>query len=138
MGLAVDPTAENVFINEVWLKDACGSEIMSLLLNLQQVGWNAKGRGQVINTVQSVVDEALNNGVISVDKPLNNTQKLYIGQLTNDDEAWRQVQSKGFWLDAELTSEVTTSGSTEYNVEYQLIYAKADAIRKVVGSHILI
>lgn len=138
MGLAVDPVAENVYANEIWFKDALGASIMELLLNLSYVGWNEKGRGQILNTVQSVIDEALFNGVVSVGKPLNNTQKLYIGQLTGDDEAWREVQSKGFWVDCALTSETTQSGTVEYSADYTIIYSKADAIRKAVGRHVLI
>ena len=138
MGLPVDPLAENLFINEVWFKDACGSEIMSLLLNLQQVAWNGKGRGQILNTVQGVIEEALFNGVISPDKPLNNAQKLTIAQLTGDDEAWREVANKGYWVDCFLESSVTQSGITEYRADYIIIYSKSDSIRKVNGSDVLI
>ena len=35
-------------------------------------------------------------------KPLNNTQKLYIKQVTNEDEAWREIQDNGYWLDVSL------------------------------------
>jgi hypothetical protein len=137
MGLAVDPSYENVFINEAWFKGACGSALIELQLALEQIPWNASGSGQISLTLQSVIEEALSNGVISVGKPLTNTQKLYIGQISNDDNAYRSVQEQGFWLNVELTSE-TVDGVVEYLANYTIIYSKSDSINKITGSHILI
>lgn len=138
MGLNTDATDMNVYANEIWLKDAAGVSLMSLLLSLAKLSANSTGRSQVLATLQDVCDQALFNGTISVGKPLNIQQKLYIGELTGDDLAWHQVQTIGYWLDATLDSYVTQDGRTEWKVIYTLVYSKDDAIRKVDGSHVLI
>jgi len=137
MGLAVDPSYENVFVNEAWFKGSCGSAIIELQLALEQIPWNATGAGQISITLQSIIDQALSNGVISVGKPLTNTQKLYIGQISNDENAYRSVQEQGFWLNVELKSQ-TVDEVVQYTADYTIIYSKSDSINKVTGSHILI
>lgn len=138
MGLATDPVDMNVYANEAWLKDFAGAAIMSLLLSVARVPANQTGRGQLLAVLQSVIDQALFNGTISVAKPLNTTQKLYITNLTGDENAWQQVYNSGYWLDVALDSYVTQDSRTEWKATYTLIYSKDDAIRKVEGSHVLI
>lgn len=137
MGLAVDPVDMNTFANEVWLKDAVGAAIMSLLLS-QRVPANESGRSQLLAALQAPVNQALFNGTISIGKPLNTTQKLFITNLTGDPEAWQQVFNAGYWLDCVIQSYVTETSATEWKAVYTLIYSKDDAIRKVEGSHVLI
>tara|TARA_R110001606_G_scaffold141321_2_gene280497 strand:- start:24546 stop:26042 length:1497 start_codon:yes stop_codon:yes gene_type:complete len=137
MGLAVDPSYENILVNEAWFKGSCGSALIELQLALEQIPWNASGAGQISLTLQNIIEEALKNGVISVGKPLTNTQKLYIGVIANDDNAYRNVEEQGFWLNVELTSE-TVNGVVEYLANYTIIYSKSDSINKITGSHILI
>lgn len=137
-GGSTDPVDQNTYANEMWLKDAARANLISLLLALSRVPANTEGRGQVIAILQDVIDRALFNGAISVDKPLNTVQKLYIGQMTGDDLAWHQVQNAGYWLDANPESYVTTDGRTEWKITYTLIYSKDDAVRKVEGTHVLI
>ncbi|CUU68064.1 Protein of uncharacterised function (DUF3383) [Campylobacter hyointestinalis subsp. hyointestinalis] len=137
MGGATDATAMNTYVNEIWLKDAMGASIMSVLLSLAKVSANSKGRAQILTTCQIVINEALNNGVISVGKTFNNTQKLYIEQITGDDLAYIEIQNKGYWLDAVIAEQVV-NGVTEYSVNYTLLYGKDDTVRKVNGTHILI
>jgi hypothetical protein len=138
MGLSTDPVSMNTYANEQWFKDSAGASIMSLLLSLAKVSANIKGRSQIISTVQSVINEALFNGTISIGKDLNNTQKIFISEITGDDDAWMQVQNIGYWLDATIESYVAPSSLTEYKAVYTLIYSKDDAIRSVDGTHILI
>jgi hypothetical protein len=138
MGLATDPVDMNTYANEMWFKDAVGAAIMSLFLSAARVSANATGRGQLLAIIQSVIEQATYNGTISVGKPLNTTQKLYITNLTGDENAWQQVYNIGYWVDVNLESFVTTDGRTEWKAVYTLIYAKDDAIRKVEGSHVLI
>jgi hypothetical protein len=138
MGGSTAPTDMNVYANEQWLKDATGSAIMELLISLAKITANVQGRGQLIATLQSVINQALENGTISVGKDLNNTQQLYVTNMTGDPDAWRQVQTIGYWLDCVIQSVVTPDGRTEYKAVYTLIYSKDDAIRKVQGSHVLI
>lgn len=138
MGGATSPTDMNTYANEQWLKDAAGSAIMSLLLSMPKVSANAGGRAQLIAILQSVIDQALFNGSISVGKTLNTTQKLFIGTITGDDLAWHQVQSIGYWVDCVLESYVTVDGRTEWKAVYTLLYGKDDVIRSVDGTHILV
>ncbi len=137
-GGATDASDQNVFANEIWLKDAAGTAILNLLLALGKVSANATGENQIKSVIQAnAVDAALFNGTISVGKPLNTIQKLFIGQITGDDLAWHQVQSIGYWLDVNIQSYVTNN-VTEWKAVYILVYSKDDDIRKVEGSHILI
>ena len=138
MGLTTDPVDMNVYANEMWFKDSAGAAIMSLLLSLSRVSANATGRGQLLAILQSVIEQATFNGTISIGKPFTTVQKLYIGQLTGDDNAWQQVARIGYWIDCVLESYVTVDGRTEWKAVYTLIYSKDDAIRKVEGSHVLI
>lgn len=138
MGLATDPVDLNTYANEMWLKDAAGAKIMELLLSLARVSANATGRGQLLAVLQSVIEQATFNGTISLGKPLNTTQKLYIANLTGDEQAWQQVYRLGYWIDCVLQSYVTQDSRTEWKAVYTLIYSKDDAIRKVEGSHVLI
>lgn len=138
MGQATDPVDMNVYANEQWLKDAAGADIMELLVSLARVSANARGRAQIITTLQGVITRALFNGTISVGKTLNNTQKNYITELTGDELAWYQVQNIGYWLDCVIEQVETQDGRVEYKAVYTLIYSKDDAIRKVDGTHVLI
>jgi len=138
MGLAVDPVDMNTYANEMWFKDAAGAAIMSLLLSAARVSANVTGRSQLLAVLQNVIEQATFNGVISVGKDLNTTQKLYIGNLTGDDQAWQQVYRLGYWIDCVLQSYTTQDSRTEWKAVYTLIYSKDDCIRKVEGSHVLI
>lgn len=138
MGLPSAPSDMNVYANEQWLKDAAGAKIMELLLNLARVSANTQGRSSLISVLQSVINQALFNGTISVGKTLTDTQKVYIGSITGDENAWHQVQNIGYWLDCVITPFVNTNGTTEYKAVYALVYSKDDAIRKVEGTHTLI
>jgi hypothetical protein len=133
-GIATDPLDMNTYANEQWLKDAAEAAVMTLLLALAKVSANAQGRSQILSTLQTVVSQALLNGTISVGKILTNTQKLYVGQITNDPNAWYQVQNNGYWLDVVIEQQVDLT----YQATYKLVYSKDDDIRKVEGTHVLI
>lgn len=126
-----------VYCNEIWLKDAIKTEFMNLLVGLEKIPANEEGRGLARGCLQGVCDEALVNGVIIAGKELTRTQKAYITSLTNDVDAWRDVESMGYWLDVQITQDVVNS-VTRYKVNYLLIYSKGDSIRKVEGTDILI
>lgn len=128
----------NVYANEVWLKDAARAAMLAMLLSASRVPANAAGRAQVQSVLQAVIDRALFNGVISVDKPLSAAQRAAVVQLTGDERAWQQVQSSGYWFDCIIEPYTGPGGTTEYRAVYLLVYSKDDAIRKVEGSHVLI
>jgi methyl coenzyme M reductase beta subunit len=135
LGLSTDPLDMNTYVNEVWLKDAAITAMGNLLLTLPEVPANAQGRSQVLATLQSVVNQALNNGVISVGKTLTQTQIAYITVQTGDANAWQQVQTSGYWMDCAI---VPVGSPPDYQAQYLLIYSKDDIVRKIVGQHDLI
>lgn len=138
MGLATAPVDMNVYANEAWLKDYCGSQIMSLQLSLSRLAANLSGVAQVLNILQKPIDDSLFNGVISVGKPLTPVQKVFIESITGDALAWYKVQNVGYVVSAKVESYVTVDGRTEYKITYSLIYSKDDAVRLVEGTHTLI
>jgi hypothetical protein len=126
-----------VYCNEIWLKDAIKTEFMNLLTGLEQLPANESGRGLARGCLQGVIDEALVNGVIIAGKELSRQQQAYITTLTGDVDAWRDVESLGYWLDVQITQYVEND-VTKYKVNYLLVYSKGDSIRKVEGTDILI
>lgn len=138
MGADTAPLDMNTYANEIWLKDAAQSAIMGLLLALPRIPANAEGRGQVMAILQDPINRALNNGTISVGKPLTTQQKVFVGQVTGDPTAWHQVQTIGYWLDAVVEPFTGEGGNTEFRIVYVLVYSKDDAVRKVEGTHVLI
>lgn len=137
-GGSQDPDDQNVYANEMWLKDAAGAAIMTLLLSQGKVSANKYGVSQILGALQGPVDTATLNGTISVGKPLNSSQKLFVTNITGDPTAWQQVQNIGYWRGCVIESFVTQDGRTEYRAVYTLVYSKDDDIRKVNGSHDLI
>jgi hypothetical protein len=136
-GLSTSPQSMNTFANEQWLKSYVASAILSLQLALPQLSANSVGKSQLLSVIQSAINLALFNGTISIWKTLTNVQQIYITSLTGDNNAWIQVQNIGYWVNVTITSAVV-NGITVYTANYTLIYAKNDAVRNVVGSHVLI
>lgn len=121
------------YVNEIWLKDAVSIAFMNLLLALNQIPANAQGQAQLLTVLQGVINQALANGTISVGKTLSQTQKVYIGAATGDQDAWYQVQNSGYWANI-----VIVLIDTDYVAQYTLIYSKDDVIRLVNGVQTLI
>jgi len=139
VGPSTSPKDINVYANEIWLKDAAGVAIMTLLLSVGRVSANNNGRGQILTILQSVINQALLNGTISSEKTLTIQQILFISEITGDPAAYRQVGGIGYWLDVSIASFVNqNSGQTEFEATYLLVYSKDDAIRFVQGTHVLI
>lgn len=137
MGLSTSPQAMNIFANEQWFKSYIQSAILSFQLSMPQFSANAVGTSQLLNILQSAIGQALFNGVISVGKPLNTTQQLFIASLTGDNNAWIKVQNIGYWMTVNITSAVVNN-QTVYTANYTIIYSKNDAVRSVTGTHVLI
>jgi len=136
-GIGNAPVDQNVYANEQWLKDALAAQLMTLLLALAQVSANAQGVAQITAVLQSVIQLAISNGTISIGKPLDETQQLYITNATGNNQAWLQVQNVGYWLNVVIQTQVVDS-VTKYIAVYTLIYSKDDVIRLIQGSDILI
>jgi hypothetical protein len=135
--VATNPTDMGVYANEIWLKDAIGAALMSLLLSLAEVPANLTGQAQITASVQSIINQALFNGTISVGKALTTTQQLYITQQTGSPTAWQQVQNQGYWFNVVIQQFVIDS-IPQYKAVYTLIYSKNDTIRFIAGSDVLI
>jgi hypothetical protein len=134
-GLPTDPSDQNVYANEIWLKDAAGAILMTLLLGLNRISANDKGRGQIDSQLQVVVNQAVFNGTISIDKALTSTQEVYITEITNDPTAYYQVQTIGYWKNVVIA---INPANGKYEATYTLVYSKDDIIRKINGTHVLI
>jgi hypothetical protein len=136
-GIATNPQDMGIYANEIWLKDAIGAAIMTLLLSLAEVPANTTGQAQLTTAVQAIINQAKFNGTISSGKTLTTTQQLYITQATGSATAWQQVQSIGYWFNVVITPYVV-NGLTQYKAVYTLIYSKNDVIRFVSGTDVLI
>lgn len=127
----------NAYVNEIWLKDAAGVALLNLLLGVGRVPANNQGKGQVLGILQDVINQALNNGTISVGKTLSAIQQSYITNVTGDNKAWYQVQNAGYWIDCSIST-IPDVSPTQYQANYIIIYSKDDTVRKVVGVQTLI
>jgi len=136
-GESTDALDQNIYVNEAWLKNALGSSLMSLLLALSQLPANAQGKGLTLLAIQSVIDQSLLNGVISVGKLLTSTQQAFITSITGDNNSWYQVQNNGYWVDV-VIGVIPDLSPVQYQASYTLVYSKDDVIRKIVGQDILI
>lgn len=123
----------NAYVNEIWLKDQASVSLLNALLTLNEIPANAAGKTQLTSILQTVITQALNNGVISVGKTLTTNQQQFITQQTGDPLAWYQVQNSGYWVGIAIQLQ----GSI-YVATYTLIYSKNDVVRKIIGTHELI
>jgi hypothetical protein len=135
-GGATDPTDSGVYANEQWLKSAMTAQIMNLLLSQSYVPANTQGITQLTAISQSVIQQALLNGTISVGKPLTALQINNITFVTGNNLAYTQVQNAGFYLVWTITPSITYPG--EYQANYTLVYSKNDVIRFVQGTDDLV
>jgi hypothetical protein len=138
MGGSTAAVDMNTYANEMWLKSRLVADIMNAFLGLPSIPANEIGRAILMGVIQSSIDAALFNGVISVGKPITTVQKAFITQVTDDPNAWYQVQTRGYWLNCTIQSYVAPSGVTEWKAVYLLVYSKDDQIRKVEGTNTLI
>lgn len=139
MGPISTPQFLNLYANEMWLKDAMQSSLMNLLLTQNRVPANEQGKSQILAVLQSVIEEATNNGTISANKTLTAAQKAFITSTAGDPNAWYQVQTIGYWVNCVIVPYVNSNTNlTEYKAEYTLIYSKDDDINLITGQQVLI
>lgn len=139
-GLATVPLDMGAYANECWLKSDAGRVLMQLQLGLTQIPANSTGRSFILTALtQDTIQTAILNGTILAGKILTTVQQNFITALTGDLDAWRQVQNVGYWLDVTISPQTNAlNGQTEYVAAYTLVYSKADSVRKITGSHVLI
>jgi hypothetical protein len=129
----------NVYANEMWLKSAIGATSLALLIALPTVPANPTGGAMFLGVYQPILTLAGNNGTFSPGKTITAVQQQYITQVTGDSNAWRQVQTIGYWIDVSFSSYTNNNtGLTEWQATYKLVYSKGDAIRFVSGQDIMI
>lgn len=128
----------NVYVGEMWLKSSLVADVMNLFLAIPNLPATDVGKIQTLGVMQGTLEKALVNGVFAPGKQLTNLQKSYIGQVTGNDNAWINVQNKGYFIDAQVVSYVGPADVTEYRLDYVLVYSANNQIRKVTGSDILI
>jgi hypothetical protein len=129
----------NTYANEMWMKSAFTANFMSLFLNVPEVPADDTGAAMLLGVMQPTITLAKANGVIAAGKTLSSVQQQYITSITADPNAWRQVQTLGYWLQITFTSQVNAnSGLTEWVANYLFVYSKSDAIRSVSGSDVMI
>lgn len=138
LGGATAPLDMNVHFNEQWLKSALQSDFISGQIALAQIGANDQGRGIIFGLLQGRIEQSKRNGVISIGKTLTTLQQIAVTQLTGDTDAWRDVQSNGYWADVVIVPYIGPSETTEYKAVYTLVYSKNDVVRKIEGSHNLV
>jgi hypothetical protein len=137
-GGATAPLDMNVHANEQWLKAFLIARLLSLQLSLGKIPANNDGRGVVLGQVVEGANLGKFNGTISIGKELTTAQQIAVTQLSGDPDAWRDVQTNGFWADVNIVPRTGESGATEYVAQYTLAYSKNDVVRKIEGSHNLI
>lgn len=137
-GGATAPLDMNVHFNEQWFKSALQADFLGGFLALSQIPANDQGRGAVFGLLQGRIDQAKRNGTISVGKTLSALQQVAVTQITNDSDAWRDVQSNGYWADVVIVPYTGPSNTTEYKAVYTIVYSKNDVVRKIEGSHNLV
>lgn len=135
---ATAPVDMGVYANEQWLKDDAGSRLMTLLLTQPRVPANQAGRGDILATLQATIDLAALNGTIQTGTTLTTEQQLFITEQSGDPLAYQQVQTIGYWVDADIQRVNTDDNRTEFKANYELIYTVDNAIRMVCGTHTLI
>ena len=132
-GVSCDGTEIGVVCNEIWLKSSFFTAILNAFLSLEKIPANEDGIGIIKTVMMDTITTAIRNGTIQPRKELTVTQKVYIGQVTGDTEAWKTVYDNGYWLDV-----VIEDIDNKKVAKYVLVYSKGDAVRKVEGSDILI
>ena len=137
-GVATDPASIGVQANEMWLRARAKSALLNLQLTVPLITSDIDGEAMIYATLVGTSDgnrangpiaEALRNGVISVGKSFNSVQDSAIYAITGDPLAAQQVKTSGWWLDVKAQGNVAN---------YVLVYATAEQVRRIVGSHNLI
>lgn len=130
-GINLDGTDTSVYMNEVWFKSQVITNFFNLMTEVERIPANYVGESMIMSSVVlPVVATALSNGVIMVGKALTDQQKAIVFQYTNDPTAADTVTNEGYWS----TISIENDGG-EYKAFYRIIYAGADSVRFVDGTH---
>lgn len=137
-GPSTAPLDMNVHANEQWFKSALQADYINLLIAIGSISNDDAGRAAVLGVLIAKCVLGKFNGTIRVGKPLNTLQQIAVTELTGDPDAWRDVQTNGYWANVQIVEETGPSGVPEYVALYTVVYAKNDVVRKIIGSHNLV
>lgn len=128
---------QNTFVNEIWLKDALTTKYINYMMLTPN--WYANKSGQAIGQglAMDVIQRAKLNGTITTEKEISENDKSYIYNVTDDENAWRQIYQEGYYLMTKIEKKTINNQET-YTFNYTLLYSKGDSIKKVEGTDILI
>lgn len=128
---------QNIYVNEIWLKDALTTKFLNYMLLTSN--WYANKGGQAIGQglVADVIERAKLNGTITTEKEISEADKVYIYNITADENAWRQIYQEGYFLGTNIEKKTINNQDT-FVFNYLLLYSKGDSIKKVEGLNILI
>ena len=136
-GTVADPRDMMVAACEQWIKGKVSSDLINTLV-ASRIPANLDGKTRIRTIITNgAVAAALRSGAILKLKDLTPLQKEVIFDMSGDELAAMDVFNNGFWLDVNIRTAVV-DGIEEKHAHYVLIYAKADFVRKIVGSHNLI
>lgn len=136
-GTVADPRDMMVAACEQWIKGKVSSDLINTLV-ASRIPANLDGKTRIRTIITNgAVASALRSGAILKLKDLTPLQKEVIFDMSGDELAAMDVFNDGFWLDVEIRT-VVVDGIEEKHAHYVLIYAKADFVRKIFGSHNLI
>lgn len=136
-GTVADPRDMMVAACEQWIKGKVSSDLINTQV-ASRIPANLDGKTRIRTIITNgAVASALRSGAILKLKDLTPLQKEVIFDMSGDELAAMDVFNNGFWLDVEIRT-VVVDGIEEKHAHYVLIYAKADFVRKITGSHNLI
>lgn len=128
---------QSTYVNEIWLKDALVTKFINYMLATSN--WYANKAGQSIGQglIIDIIERAKLNGTITTEKEISEEDKVYIYNITANENAWLQIYQEGYYLVTSI-DKVKINNQDVYQFSYLLIYSKGDSIKKVEGQNILI
>lgn len=130
-----DPDKMEVYANEMWLKAYSAQQFINALKAINIIPNNNDGAAIAESILIGITNKAKLNGVISVGKRITDTKSLAIYTATNDPNAANEVFNKGYWLDVDIKNVEQSNGTSIPQIDYNLVYASTEGVRKVNGKH---
>lgn len=137
MGDVNAPTDMGVYANEVWFKASMTTAFLNLLLDSNGLSANQSGITTATGIAQNIITQAVLNGVISVGRTLTSAERADIFAISGDEQTFQQIETIGYWITFRINQN-TVDGLNENELEYTLIYARDNTIRKVTGTNVIV
>lgn len=134
-GVNMNGIDSGVVRDRVWIEGEIQAGWFNLTSSTTKIPANYAGAAMVKAMIVGVATAGVENGVILLDKALDDTQKAAIRAYTGTDKAVDIIESTGYYVDAKV---VKPEGESRYICQYTLVYAKGDHISKVSGTNFLV